>query len=109
MMADVIDEIRAERQRQLVAEGWSHDHDDKHDKGELARAASCYCDPNPTMSPGSFMDVPYEAPTRWPWGWDWWKPSERRRDLVKAGALIVAEIERLDRATPPAELGEDGT
>lgn len=28
---------------------------------------------------------------------DWWKPKDRRRNLVKAGALIVAEIERLDR------------
>jgi hypothetical protein len=29
---------------------------------------------------------------------EWWKPTNRRRDLVKAGALILAEIERLDRA-----------
>jgi len=34
----------------------------------------------------------------WPWGKEWWKPSDRRRDLVKAGALIAAEIDRLDRA-----------
>ncbi|MFN3321313.1 MAG: hypothetical protein ACK43M_21435, partial [Allorhizobium sp.] len=34
----------------------------------------------------------------WPWGIEWWKPTDRRRDLVKAGALIIAEIERLDRA-----------
>ena len=34
----------------------------------------------------------------------WFKPTTPRRDLVKAGALIIAEIERLDRATPPADL-----
>ncbi|MEB3421767.1 hypothetical protein VK682_24660 [Salipiger manganoxidans] len=34
----------------------------------------------------------------WPWDRKWWKPTTPRRDLVKAGALIVAEIERLDRA-----------
>jgi hypothetical protein len=39
------------------------------------------------------------SPARWPWSQDWWKPTNPRRDLVKAGALIAAEIERLDRAT----------
>jgi hypothetical protein len=34
----------------------------------------------------------------WPWSREWWQPKDRRRDLVRAGALIVAEIERLDRA-----------
>ena len=35
----------------------------------------------------------------WPWAASWWKPKNRRRDLVRAAALIVAEIERIDRAT----------
>ncbi|PCB37801.1 hypothetical protein CJT89_33510, partial [Pseudomonas aeruginosa] len=34
----------------------------------------------------------------WPWDEQWWKPSTARRDLVKACALALAEIERLDRA-----------
>jgi hypothetical protein len=36
----------------------------------------------------------------WPssWGAHWLKDTAPRRDLVKAGALILAEIERLDRA-----------
>jgi hypothetical protein len=34
----------------------------------------------------------------------WWKPKDRRRDLVRAAALIIAEIERLDR---DAEARED--
>jgi len=34
----------------------------------------------------------------WPWAEKWWKPKNERRDLVKAAALILAEIERLDRA-----------
>jgi hypothetical protein len=38
----------------------------------------------------------------WPWSVQWWKPKDRRRDLVRAGALIVAEIERLDRAAARA-------
>jgi len=43
----------------------------------------------------------------WPIKWmaAWFKPTDPRRDLVKAGALCIAEIERLDRAlTPPADL-----
>lgn len=33
----------------------------------------------------------------WPWDEHWWKSTTRRRDLVKAGALVAAEIERIDR------------
>jgi len=32
------------------------------------------------------------------WAREWWKPKDRRRDLIRAAALIVAEIERLDHA-----------
>lgn len=36
----------------------------------------------------------------WPLSWakSWLKPKDRRRDLIRAAALIIAEIERLDRA-----------
>lgn len=34
----------------------------------------------------------------WPWDREWWKPKDRRRNLVRAAALLIAEIERLDRA-----------
>lgn len=33
-----------------------------------------------------------------PWSRAWFKPTQPRRDLVKAGALTLAEIERIDRA-----------
>ena len=35
-----------------------------------------------------------------------WQPTTSRRDLVKAGALVLAEIERLDRAAAPKPEGE---
>jgi hypothetical protein len=38
-------------------------------------------------------------PQQWPWLSKWWKPKDRRRDLVRAAALVIAEIERLDRAS----------
>lgn len=84
--------IKAERRRQVDVEGWTPEHDDEHSKGELAQAAACYAD-----DPRQFNTA---APPDWPWSQEWWKPGDRRRNLVKAGALIVAEIERLDRAKP---------
>ena len=44
-----------------------------------------------------------------PEGEEWWKPTDSIRDLVKAGALIAAEIERLQRICAFAALtkGQD--
>ncbi|WP_249125518.1 hypothetical protein [Pseudomonas aeruginosa] len=86
-------DVQAERRRQIEAEGWTPEHDDEHDTGALASAAGCY----------AMFSLAYPAgdPSRfWPWDKSWWKPSpDGRRNMVKAGALILAEIERLDRAT----------
>lgn len=84
--------IIAERDRQIRKEGFDRFHDDHHGEGELAMAAACYAE-NSVDPDGSTNPVP----ALWPWNDSWWKPSDRRRDLVKAGALILAEIERLDR------------
>ncbi|WP_208851972.1 hypothetical protein [Pectobacterium odoriferum] len=94
-MKDVI----AERQRQISAEGWTPEHDDEHSMGELALAGSCYAYAAGCLFPGGGLGY-HEWPSLkfWPWGEECWKPSNPRRDLVKAGALILAEIERLDRA-----------
>ena len=94
----VIEEIAAERRRQVEVEGWPSKHDDQHDKHELAIAAACYAAPG--FEEGFAVGVcpRSELLPFWPWSTWWWKPTERRRDLIKAGALIVAEIERLDRA-----------
>lgn len=85
-----LDDIAAERQRQRAVEGWSLGHDDAHRNGVMARAAAAY-------AISSFDGNSGWARSIWPWDWDWWKPKDARRDLVRAGALIVAEIERLDR------------
>lgn len=87
-------DVLAERQRQISVEGWTPEHDDEHADGEMARAAACYarC---AHVQMGAKAPLP---PNIWPWLESWWKPSTPRRDLVKAGALILAEIERLDRA-----------
>ena len=90
----VIDEIAAERKRQVEVEGWTVAHDDEHESGLMARAASCYA------SPHFLKPLRIGVPIGWPWARKWWKPKSRRRDLIRAAALIVAEIEKLDRLAP---------
>lgn len=89
-------DVLAERQRQVEKEGWTPAHDDMHGDGQMAVAAGYYA-----LASGS----PYERslgrghmPVYWPWAPSWWKPRTRRNNLVRAGALVLAEIERLDRA-----------
>ncbi|HCT5598222.1 TPA: ead/Ea22-like family protein [Klebsiella oxytoca] len=95
-------DLLAERQRQVTAEGWSSKHDDQYKNTELAFAASCYAFHAAAASWDLEDDgIPYDShpvPKQWPWDPSWWKPTDARRDLVKAGALILAEIERIDRA-----------
>lgn len=108
---NAIDDIRLERERQISSEGWTAEHDDAHGDGSMALAAACYAmfasvsnaaremtnmpaglttDSKKIHGWGAWLEI-------WPWGREWWKPKDHRHDLVRAGALIVAEIERLDR------------
>ena len=69
-------------------------YDDGHARGQMARAAAAYAYGS-TIGSGSREH--WFPADMWPWDKKWWKLSTPRRDLVKAAALIVAEIERLDR------------
>lgn len=83
--------IAQERQRQIEKEGWTPEHDtDEHADGELAMAAVCYA------LPDCDRQVENGVPFFWPFDGNW-KPGDRVRELVKAGALIAAEIDRLQR------------
>ena len=85
--------IAQERARQIEKEGWTPSHDDEHIRHELAWAARCYL--AEAIQPRNDTFIPGD----WPWREDWWKPTagDPVRDLVKAGALIAAEIDRLQR------------
>ncbi|HDZ25644.1 hypothetical protein LCGC14_1066490 [marine sediment metagenome] len=86
-------EILSERQYQKTSEGWDEDHDYfEHSEGELAEAAACYA---------------YTQVENLPWPWDRQSDKrgkhDRRRQLVIAAALLVAEIERFDRSLKEKE------
>lgn len=120
-----VDLIIAERARQITDENWTAEHDDEHVSGELALVAALYATPvllycveTQYVNRITFIDP-------WPEGWDEGYdkrphpghgnviganedlPSKKRiRQLVKAGAFIAAEIDRL----LPAPAGmEEGT
>lgn len=90
-------DVQAERRRQITAEGWTPDHDDLYCAAELPRAAAAYI----------LNGANDEAPAVWPFVAKWWKPRDARSNYVRAGALILAEIERLDRAAPGKEVGHE--
>jgi hypothetical protein len=95
-------DVLAERRRQVEQEGWTPANDDEHGSGEMARAAACYAlHTEPVGNVGDYLRF-------WPWDSRWWKPRDRRSNLVRAAALILAEIERLDRATQPTGNAEQG-
>jgi hypothetical protein len=94
-MNKAIEDVAKERQRQQLIEGWTTKHDDQYQFNELATAGGLYALNAHDISPAHFKS----PPAQWPWNSDWWKPKSPRQDLVRAAALIIAEIERIDRAT----------
>lgn len=84
-------DVAEERARQVFGEDFDYKRDDAYVKGELVQAAIAYA--QHAHDPKASVAVPYV----WPWDPKWFKPTNPRRDLVKSAALLVAEIERLDR------------
>lgn len=95
------DSIKAERIRQATEEGWTAEHDDAHNAGQLAIAAACYAVNG--LKQAKVVKINVSAylgfDDAWPWHakWDKRRTHSRERQLVIAGALIAAEIDRLNR------------
>lgn len=90
-----INDVSAERLRQINEEGYNPEHDDEHGSGELAAAGASYAAfASLQLAEGS---GPEGVPAWWPFDPSEWNPSDTRRNLVVAAALIIAEIDRLDR------------
>ncbi|KUR80939.1 hypothetical protein [Novosphingobium sp. FSW06-99] len=108
----VLAEIADERLRQIAIEGYDPHHDDTHHHGELARHAAVLAlyaalPDEQRADADSLGPVHYSAEEIWPWLPSEFKLAPRRRDLVKAAALLLAEIERLDRAEAARQLQMD--
>lgn len=96
-----IDQIVDERRRQMLSEGFTAAHDDQWEHGELSAAALSYIEVAAEQAAPHFPgeNRPWETRTDWPWISECWNPSDDPvRNLVKAGALIAAEVDRLQRA-----------
>lgn len=103
---DGVTMIAVERRQQVTDEAWYAEHDDAHDGCELALAAACYCLAAQTAAfrddaaryHKSEFGMPLGVCGWWPFGNKLWKPdNDPIRNLVQAGALIAAEIDRLQR------------
>ncbi len=83
--------IKIERKRQVEIEGWTAEHDARHYEGDLAVAALCY------IAHVVGVDRMMSVMDYWPWDKKWWKPTPKDpiKQLVKAGALIAAEIDKM--------------
>lgn len=108
---DPLASIMAERKRQIEVEGFSAAHDDAHGDGELMAAAQAYYEHGEAINSGTRRakgdegDPPADGeeavkmiPASWPFEPEWFKPGDRRRNLEKAGAFLVAERDRLIRS-----------
>lgn len=84
-------DVMNERMRQQDGEGWSAEHDDQYRDGQLERAAAAYALFQCRGERWFIADI---------WGWSsrWFKPKTHRQNLVRAAALLLAAIERIDRA-----------
>lgn len=92
-----INDVSAERLRQIDVEGYSPEHDDEHTGGELAAAGACYAMHASLELAENIRQ--FGVPVWWPFPASEWNLAvDKRQNLVKAAALIIAEIDRIDRA-----------
>lgn len=115
--------IALERARQVEKEGYDQRHDDGHSYRDLVAAAICYAEHayqrgwlierpetfgprDPEEAAAEYVGEP--VPSEWPWNDEYWKPKDPRRDLVRAGALIAAALDRMVRPPPaPADAQQE--
>ena len=83
--------VLMERARQVTNEGYTEQHDDKYERNELLGAAICY------LQHDVFSLTQGTVPAAWPWAPKTWKPKGYRQNLIRAAALILAELDRIDR------------
>lgn len=92
-----IEIISDERTRQVALERFNPLHDAQHHRGELATAAACYAGIAGAQAKFKSVGISgVKPPNHWPFERESWKPADDPvRTLAKAGALIAAEIDRI--------------
>ena len=91
-----IELIADERQRQIEMEGYKANHDDYQIYNELTIAAACYA-VNKIVPKISVQDINGSDAFPWADKYDKRDKHDRLRSLAISGALIAAEIDRLQR------------
>lgn len=103
--------IAEERKRQIEVEGYTKQHDSNHKASEFVYAAIAYteaakvgviCQEIGNTNENDIMRKKFGMGLYFPWGQTNFKPTTNIRDLVKAGALIAAAIDRMQ-----AQKGEE--
>ena len=97
--------IMAERIRQQTEEGYAPAQDDKHTEGQLALLAAAYALTSRSQRGELYSLAHIESTLFKAYGWRI-KPKDPIRDLVRAGALILAELERRLRAEAVGKLNQ---
>lgn len=84
--------IAIERKRQIEELGYDYTHDALYANNQLAIAGGTYAI-NPIINDA--MIDQNGKPYLWPWSEEYWRPSPENRikELIKAGALIAAQID----------------
>lgn len=86
-----IEAVLHERLRQINCEGRTLQRDREYLPGTLASAAMAYL----RAATDKAGDTRVSAATFWPWDKEGFKPTTRRRNLEKAAALIIAELDAM--------------
>lgn len=109
-----VEQIRVERLRQMMpidqgGEGFTPEQDSLYQNGELPRAAMCFAHAAALLEMGyPLPGVKLIARRSWPWNDEWWKPSaDKVANLKRAGALIAAEIDRLQAEEAKPKLAQE--
>jgi hypothetical protein len=88
-LSKAIDDVANERERQIIEEDYTGEYDDGHDGGVLASAAGWGNKSHSTRG---------RSPCHLAWSGVIRKPKSAYANLVRAAVLILAGLDRMDRA-----------
>ncbi|MDD2267035.1 hypothetical protein [Sulfuricurvum sp.] len=105
-MDNFLENVHQERQRHINIEGYKPEDDDKYINGELANAAACYAASCPIFKVANSTIFPIRS--LFPWNPTFFKKHkhDRKKQIVIAASLLMAEYERLDREENKEKIDE---